>query len=341
MRPPRPRSAEAIIYRIARGRGRPRPKGGILSWWVNQSQTRRHELDAGYLWSDRGGIEQARPGEVVFVHAAGRIGMLGLVAGVPFAARAVGAGRQRGARRRAEGWRLPVYFEELLQPLRPKDHLAAFRAVLPARHAPLRASGDANATVYLTRIDEEFAALLRRLLGGQVEELLRVAPALGSAERADDVAEHALRARHDLDAGTRRRLLAARRGLGVYRENVERYEQACRLCGLLDRRHLRARHIKPWREANDREKLDGCNGLLLSPHFDQLFERGLISFADDGELLVATQLNPAVLPAWGIELPCNVGAFQPGQCHYLAYHRAHVFAQQHGGRRAGGAGAQG
>jgi putative restriction endonuclease len=295
-----------------------------VGWWVNQSQTRRHELDAGYLWSDAPELEAAQPGEVVYVHSGGRIGMLGLVAGKAFPARQAAPG----------GRRLPVHFEELLQPLRPKDHLAAFKSLLPAQHSPLRASGDANSTVYLTRIDERVAALLRRLLGGQVEELMLMAPTLRSAERADDVAEHALRARLGLDAGTRKRLLAARRGLGVYRENVERCEQACRLSGLLDRRHLRARHIKPWRDCNDREKLDGSNGLLLSPHFDQLFERGLISFEDDGELKVARHLNPAVLLAWGVALPRNVGAFTPGQCYYLAYHRLKVFEQPAGGRRA-------
>jgi hypothetical protein len=305
-----------------------------VGWWVNQSQTRRHELEAGYLWSDAPEVEAAQPGEVVYVHSGGRIGMLGLVAGPAFPARQITAGSRRGARRGAAGWRLPVHYEELLQPLRPKDHLAALKALLPAQHSPLRASGDANSTVYLARIDERVASLLRRLLGGQVEELMLMAPTLRSAERADDVAEHALRARPGIDAGTRKRLLAARRGLGVYRENVERCEQACRLSGLLDRRHLRARHIKPWRESNDREKLDGSNGLLLSPHFDQLFERGLISFEDDGELKVARHLNPAVLLAWGVALPRNVGAFNPGQCYYLAYHRLKVFEQPAGGRRA-------
>ncbi len=304
-----------------------------MAWWVNLSQARRHELDAGYLWSKEPELATAQPGEIVYVHSGGRVAALGLVAGAAFQAGKAGSPPARSARRAAPGWRLPVYFEPLLQPLRPKDHAAALKPLLPARHSPLRPSGDANPTVSLARIDERLATLLRRLLAGQEEELLLLAPTLHSAERADDVAEHALRARLGLNAALRRRLLAARRGLGAFRENVERYEQSCRLSGLLDRRHLRARHIKPWRDSNDREKLDGCNGLLLSPHFDQLFERGLISFEDDGELKVARQLNPAVLPSWGVVLPRNVGAFQPGQCEYLAYHRSKVFEQPSGGRR--------
>jgi hypothetical protein len=307
-----------------------------VAWWVNLSQTRRHELDAGYLWSDEPELATAQPGEIVYVHSGGRIAVLGVVAGTAFPAGKSDAGQGRGARRGAPGWRLPVHIEQLEQPLRPKDHAAAFKPLLPAKHAPLRPSGDANPTVRLARIDERLAALLRRLLGGQEEELLLMAPTLRSAERADDVAEHALRARLGLDAGMRKQLLAARRGLGVFRDNVERYEQSCRLSGLLDRRHVRARHIKPWRDSNDHEKLDGCNGLLLSPHFDQLFERGLIAFEDDGELMVARHLNPAVLPAWGVVLPRNVGAFHPGQCEYLAYHRLKVFEQPAGGRRAPG-----
>jgi len=302
-------------------------------WWVNLSQARRHELDGGYLWSETPALRRAKPGDIVFVHTGGQVGLLGLVTGVPFAARRSAAAGRSGVRRSSEGQRLPVHFEELLQPLRPREHIAELKPVLPSRQSPLRSTGDANPAVYLAAVSEPLAQLLCSLLGGQVEELQRGAPALGSAERSDDVAEQALQARPDLDAGSRKRLLGARRGLGVYREHVERHEQSCRVTGLLDRRHLRARHIKPWRDSNDREKLDGYNGLLLSPHVDQLFERGLISFQDSGELLVARELNPAVLQAWGINLPCNVGAFHPHQCRYLAWHREQVFEQQAGGRR--------
>ena len=85
------------------------------------------------------------------------------------------------------------------------------------------------------------------------------------------------------------------------------------MSGLLDRRHLRARHIKPWSICSDQEKLDGFNGLLFSPQFDHLFTRGYIAFADNGELLVSRYLNPAVLQSWRITLPINVGAFKPQQ----------------------------
>ena len=125
----------------------------------------------------------------------------------------------------------------------------------------------------------------------------------------------------------------ARRGQGRFRTNLESVESSCRLTGLLDRRHLRAIHIKPWRICSDAEKLDGCNGLLLSPHLEHLFCRGYISFADSGELLVSRHLNPAVLDKWGVQLPCQVHAFRPEQCPYLEFHRSEVFERHVGGRR--------
>jgi hypothetical protein len=73
------------------------------------------------------------------------------------------------------------------------------------------------------------------------------------------------------------------------------------------------------------EKLDGFNGLLLSPHVDHLFDRGFISFKDTGGLLISKELNPKVLEQWAIHSDQNVGKFRDSQCEYLGYHRDVVF----------------
>ena len=83
--------------------------------------------------------------------------------------------------------------------------------------------------------------------------------------------------------------------------------------------------MKPWRDCSDQEKLHGCNGLLLAPHVDHLFDRGWISFSDTGELLVASTLNTEVLDAWGITAGLNTGAFSPEQLAFVQYHRNNVF----------------
>ena len=64
----------------------------------------------------------------------------------------------------------------------------------------------------------------------------------------------------------REQLVRARRGQGVFRANVLLREEACRVTRVNEPRHLKASHIKPWRDGTDAERLDGANGLLLSPH---------------------------------------------------------------------------
>lgn len=128
-------------------------------------------------------------------------------------------------------------------------------------------------------------------------------------------------------------LADARNGLGLFRAGVEQVEGACRATGVMDRRHLRAVHIKPWAACDDAGRLDGNNGLLLSPHVAHLFERGYVSFADDGRMLVARQLNSTVLKRWSLPAAVSARPFSAKQKPYLAWHREHVFEKAEAGRR--------
>lgn len=87
----------------------------------------------------------------------------------------------------------------------------------------------------------------------------------------------------------REQIVKSRRGQGVFRANVLLRESACRVTGVDDPRHLTASHIKPWRDGTDAERLDGANGLLLSPHVDHLFDKGYISFSSDQSLVVVPE----------------------------------------------------
>jgi hypothetical protein len=56
---------------------------------------------------------------------------------------------------------------------------------------------------------------------------------------------------------------------------------------------------KPWRVcATATERLDGANGLLLAPHVDRLFDRGLIAFEASGRVLVSSRLDPITGTNW-------------------------------------------
>jgi HNH endonuclease len=80
-----------------------------------------------------------------------------------------------------------------------------------------------------------------------------------------------------------------------------------RITGITERALLRASHIKPWADCTDGEHLDVHNGLLLSALWDAAFDRGLVSFADDGSVLVSPRLGEREHEALGL---ANVLALQ-------------------------------
>ncbi|MCX7131060.1 HNH endonuclease [Aeromonas sp.] len=128
-----------------------------------------------------------------------------------------------------------------------------------------------------------------------------------------------------MDFTQKEQLIKARRGQGLFRCRLEQLEPACRVTGVTNKALLIASHIKPWCECDNAERLDGNNGLLLSPHIDKLFDRGWITFTDSGDLLCAEPDIERALQQWGIELPLNVGLFNPKQAEFLTYHRDEIF----------------
>jgi predicted restriction endonuclease len=63
----------------------------------------------------------------------------------------------------------------------------------------------------------------------------------------------------------------------------------CAMTGIADPALPRASHIVPWFECSDEQRLDVHNGLLLSALWDAAFDKGLVSFADDGTPLASPQ----------------------------------------------------
>jgi hypothetical protein len=81
----------------------------------------------------------------------------------------------------------------------------------------------------------------------------------------------------------RKGLVTSRVGQGAYRKRIiHRWEYKCAVTEFNKLEVLIASHIVPWSESNDNERLDADNGLLLSPTYDALFDRHLISFENDG-----------------------------------------------------------
>jgi hypothetical protein len=88
------------------------------------------------------------------------------------------------------------------------------------------------------------------------------------------------------------RLVVQRIGQNIFRDALMDYwGSLCPLTGITEPGLLRASHIVPWANCTDEQRLDMHNGLLLSALWDAAFDRGLISFADDGSVLQSPQLS--------------------------------------------------
>ena len=124
-------------------------------------------------------------------------------------------------------------------------------------------------------------------------------------------------------ATQREQLCLARIGQGQFRMDCNQlWKWRCALSGIGIPELLRASHIKAWHEADDDERLDPYNGLLLAAHVDALFDRHLVSFDDDGRLLCSPRIRADELIAMGIDPDtARIDDLHDRHRSYLAHHR--------------------
>ena len=121
------------------------------------------------------------------------------------------------------------------------------------------------------------------------------------------------------------RLTVQRIGQDIFRDRLMTYwGSRCPLTGITDRALLRASHIIPWKDCpDDAERLNIFNGLLLSALWDAAFDKGLVTFDDDGRPQFAADLGEAARS----ELRWHQSvALTDKHRERLAWHRAELFA---------------
>lgn len=310
-------------------------------WWVNHKQTFMQEVDGGYLWSPLtrndgaknvfyDNMHKTHPGDIIFSFADAKVQAVGICKAPAFLSPRPSEFGRSGDAWSDEGWKVTVDFKRLDAPIRPKNHMEILAPLLPKKYSPIRSSGDGNQGAYLAKISRNMANAIADLIGPQwshsflqaTEHSFNVSEVLEAAEAS---VENDIRNRTDIAETEKLALVRSRRGQGIFRKNLEGYEEQCRVTGVSNPRHLRASHIKPWRASNNFEKLDGNNGFLLSPHIDHLFDQGYISFSDEGDILVSSFADQMAVRQWGIDLSINVGSFRPEQLPYLAFHQESIF----------------
>jgi putative restriction endonuclease len=240
------------------------------------------------------------------------------------------------------GWRVDIDFQRFAARILPTQHMQAIAPTLPERYSPIRENGYGNQGVYLAQIPRAMALVIAQLAS---PELLAIIQGIRAAETAETplpelrgIVEWEERECSQISADNHLRetekqaLIKARRGQGLFRQNVAHLERFCRVTRVDRPEHLIASHIKPWRESDNHERLFEGNGLLLTPTIDHLFDRGFISFENSGELLISPIAHQDSMKKMGIitDRDVNVGGFAEPQREFLEFHRTEVFLKSDG-----------
>ncbi|WP_288398323.1 HNH endonuclease [uncultured Serratia sp.] len=120
----------------------------------------------------------------------------------------------------------------------------------------------------------------------------------------------------------------------LFRKNVlEAYEYRCCITGLEEPALLVASHILPWSHSIE-QRLNPSNGLCLSSLHDKAFDRGLITFNNDLELILSTQLKKMTSNFYHYNFKEYEGIkiftpqTNPPSIKYIRYHRENIFLNE-------------
>lgn len=314
-------------------------------WWVNQNQTYKHEVGGGYLWSPKRNANGARnpfyesmrevsPGDLIFSFKDTRILAIGIAQSYCWENPKPIEFGNSGQNWENIGWKVKVNFTEIKNAIRPKEHMTVLGPYLPDKYSPLQPNGNGLQSLYLTELPIPFAEVLIGLIGHEASYLSSAAEVVVPA-LADDLEFWESKMESDIVSDTsvieteKLSIVKARVGQGVFRERVSLIEKKCRITGVDNPVHLIASHCKPWRDSNNQERLDGENGLLLTPSIDHLFDRGFIGFENNGRLIISPVAHRPSLQLMGIDTAqtVNVGNFSSGQQKFLEFHRKSVFLE--------------
>lgn len=188
-------------------------------------------------------------------------------------------------------------------------------------------------------INNERGALTSRPIYGSERDLINFKSALRKYRKfldsnygkivEDSILSETRRIQEDdsITATEKEAIIGARIGQGLFRNRLLSYWSGCSItrCKLTD--VLVASHIKPWRNSNNRERLDVFNGLLLTPNYDKLFDLGFISFDNGGNIIFSKEFPKSERQILNVDDHTHLIAVNERHWKYLAFHRENRLIQ--------------
>jgi hypothetical protein len=291
-------------------------------WWVFQNQSYERSRDGGYIWAplvDKAGhkkshwevLQQVQVGDLIF-----SCNKRSIVATSTAKSNAYVSPQPHPDDAKdwtGDGRRIDVAYVDIPTPL-PVDELVDLFPQLQAEGGPLQVDGRGKMGYLFEVAPQAALEILNRL--DKTIDIDSVINA-GQASNAGYVST------------TVSRSVNARVGQDKFRDDLMTlWAGQCALTGVDRKELLIASHTKPWRLSNDKERTDKNNGFLFESRIDKLFDARLISFDDDGRILISTLLSESNVLALQIKKDQKIrNSLNSSQKDYLKFHREQLFGR--------------
>ena len=304
-------------------------------FWVNHKQTCKQERgnngngsENGYIWSPKKNqngaknetyenLRKVRIGDIIFSYADTKIEFIGIASSSSYDAPKPSEFGNTGDNWDNMGWKVDVDFRHrITTPIKPKEHMSALVQLIPPKHSPIQRNGNGNQGCYLANLSNKLGEVLLKLC--EAERLIGESQDETVVQDIDNIYSS-----KEIPETQKKQLVAARIGQGEFRENVLKLYPKCPVTGINIKCVLKASHIKPWKDSDNRERLDPFNGLMLAAHVDALFDKGFISFNDGGSLIISDEIKDEI-KSLKIDSTQKITIYEKNKS-YLKWHRARIF----------------
>lgn len=279
-------------------------------WWVNQGNSYKLEHNGGFIWAPVVNAEgksffywdnlaDVKGGDIIFSNVDGRIKTIGLALNDAYSAE---RSTYHANLWLDEGRKADVKYFKANHPKTIAEVYAATATLWPSKYSPITGVGDRANQGYLFAVPDTAGNIMLQIL--DASQVTNVNPE-----------------RKPISKTTKDAIIQARLGQGKFRKDlIKRWSGKCVITTFPITSLLVASHIKPWALSTNEERLDTDNGLLLSPNYNSLFDRFLISFSEQGELIKSDRISWEDLAFLQINPSSKIKGLTSGNKKYLKYH---------------------
>lgn len=296
---------------------------------VFQNKTYKEEMRGGYLWAPqrtRGGHEifhwsnmvKVNDGDIIFSMYKRNLVSINIANGKAFDAIRP-SDLDKANLWEKQGWLLKAEYKELDNPVSISDNIDEILKLCPSKYSPFTVNGRGSQG-YLFEIGKSLGEYLLKL----AKDINNIDISGISKEDEEYIKDTESILDKFKDKTEKERLVKSRVGQGLFKNKLLIKSCKCAICGLNIKSLLIASHCKPWGKADNKERLDVNNGLLLCPTHDALFDKGLITFNENGQIIISKEIQKSQYKILNIDEYVRLD-FRSEQLPYIKYHREEEF----------------